>query len=131
ERPFAAVPGAFLPLDASSDGALLARRSNSRREIISAAGGRDLNLPCLDWSYPNDLSDDGKLVLFDEQSTGRANYLCYVRKTDGSPAVLLGKAHGFGLSPDGKWALTCNETADRLTLLPTGAGTPKELPRVA
>jgi eukaryotic-like serine/threonine-protein kinase len=129
-RPSLAVPGGFLPEDVSADGALLARRSNWRREIVGvAAGGHERNLTWLDWSFPTDLSDDGQYLLFDEQSQGRENYLCYIRKTDGSPAVLLGKAKGFSLSPDGRWALTGNATADQLTLIPTGAGNPKELPK--
>jgi serine/threonine protein kinase len=129
-RPSFVVPGGFLPADVSTEGALLARRSNWRREIVGvAAGARERNLTWLDWSFPTDLSDDGKLLLFDEQSQGRENYLCYIRKTDGSPAVLLGKAKGFALSADGRWALTCNATADQLTVVPTGAGTPKVLPK--
>jgi serine/threonine protein kinase/Tol biopolymer transport system component len=131
ERPLVAVPGGFLPTDISPDGVLLAQRSNWRREMVGAAAGasRERNLTWLDWSFPNDLSADGQLLLFDEQSSGRENYLCYIRKTDGSPAVLLGKAKGFGLSSDGHWALTSNGTADQLTLIPTGAGNPKVLPK--
>ena len=130
-RPLLAVPGGFLPTDIAPNGTLLAQRSNWRREMVGFAAGaaREKNLTWLDWSFPNDLSDDGKTLMFDEQSSGRANYLCYVRKMDGSAAVLLGKAKGFGLSPDGKWALTTNPAADQLTLIPTGAGVPKVLPK--
>jgi predicted Ser/Thr protein kinase len=130
-RPLLAVPGGFLPADISPAGTLLAQRSNWRREMVGFSEGaaRERNLTWLDWSFPNDLSADGKLLMFDEQSSGRANYLCYVRKTDGSPAVLLGKAKGFGLSPDGRWALTTNPAADQLTMIPTGAGSPKVLPK--
>jgi Tol biopolymer transport system component len=129
-RPSFVVPGGFLPDGVSANGTLLARRSNWRREIVGvAAGARERNLTWLDWSFPTDLSNDGKVLLFDEQSQGRENYLCYVRKTDGSPAVLLGRAKGFGLSPDGRWALTTNATADQLSMIPTGAGTSKELPK--
>jgi len=131
-RPLLAVPGGFLPTDVSPRGTLLAQRSNWRREIVGFAAGaaRERNLTWLDWSFPNDLSSDGKVLMFDEQSSGRENYLCYVRKMDGSAAVLLGKAKGFGLSPDGKWALTTNPAADQLTLIPTGAGIPRVLPKI-
>jgi eukaryotic-like serine/threonine-protein kinase len=130
-RTVLSVPGGFLPADVAPDGTLLAQRSNWRREMVGGAAGAsgERNLTWLDWSFPNDLSDDGKLLLFDEQSSGRETYLCYVRKTDGSPAVLLGKAKGFGLSRDGRWALTTNPKADQLTLIPTGAGSPKDLPK--
>ena len=48
---------------------------------------------------------------------------------DGSPAVLLGQVRGLALSPDGRWALTANADSSQLSLLPTGAGSPKPLPK--
>ena len=106
------------------------KRINYRREIIGAAGdSRERKLSWLNWSYPDDISNDGTTLLFDEQTLGRDNYLCYIRKTDGSPAVLLGHARGVALSQDGAWALTINADSSQLTLLPTGAGSPKPLPK--
>ena len=130
-RPLVAVPGGIILEDVAADGRMLVKRTNYRREIVSFAPGepRDRNLTWLDWSYPDDISDDGGVVLFDEQGRDRKDYLCYVRRTDGSPAVLLGKAKGFALSPDGRWALTTNEDASQLALLPTGAGSPRPLPK--
>src|SRR4029453_6017382 len=121
----------FFPEDMAPNGTLLARRFNWRREIVGLAPGedRERNLTWLDWSFPDAVSSDGKTVLFDEQGRARAEYLCYVRKTNGSAAVLLGKAKGLDLSADGRWALTVNATADQLTLVPTGAGSPKQLPK--
>ncbi len=130
-RPSIALAGGFIPEDIAPDGRLLAKRASYRREIVGVAAGesRERNLTWLDWSFPDDISNDGKTLLFDEQSRGRDNYLCYVRKTDGSPAVLLGQATGFSLSPDGRWALTANADVSQLTLLPTGAGSPRPLPK--
>ncbi len=130
-RPLMSVPGGIILEDVAADGRILAKRTNYRREIVGFAPGeaRDRNLTWLDWSYPDDISDDGSVVLFDEQGRDREDYLCYVRKTDGSPAVLLGKAKGFALSPDGRWALTTNGDASQLTLLPTGAGSPRPMPK--
>jgi len=130
-REITAFAAGMLPQDLTADGRLLAKATNNRREIvgISPGGSRERNLTWLDWSYPDAISDDGRTLLFDEQNRGRANYLCYVRKTDGSPAVLLGTARGFGLSPDGRWALTVNPDANQLTLLPTGPGSPRVLPK--
>jgi len=123
----ATLAGGFLPEDFASDGRMLAKRTNNRREIAGFGPGdsRERNLTWLDWSYPDDISDDGRVVLFDEQGRGREDYLCYVRKTDGSPAVLLGKARGFALSPDGRWAVTTDADAGQITLLPTGPGSPR------
>jgi hypothetical protein len=125
------MPGGFLLEDIAPDGRMLAKRTNYRREIVGFTPGepRERNLTWLDWSFPDDISESGDVVLFDEQGRGRADYLCYIRKTDGSPAVLLGSARGFALTPDGRWALTTNSDASQLTLPPTGAGSPRPLPR--
>jgi len=125
------MPGGFNPQDISADGRLLATRTNYRREFVGLAPGdtRERNLTWLDWSFPSDVSADGRTVLFDEQSRARADYSAYVRKTDGSPAVLLGTARSLAFSPDGRWALTTNVDSSQLTLLPTGAGAPRTLPK--
>jgi Tol biopolymer transport system component len=90
------------------------------------------NLSWHDYSFPSDLSADGRTLLFDEQGAatgGGEIYLAYVRKTDGSPAVLLGKARSMSLSPDGRRVLA-QSVADppELLILPTGAGTPRSVP---
>jgi Tol biopolymer transport system component/predicted Ser/Thr protein kinase len=130
-RPWISLAGGFIPEDIAPDGRLIAKRINYRREIVGVAAGesRERNLTWLNWSFPDDISNDGATLLFDEQSLGREKYFCYVRKTDGSPAVLLGQARGYALSPDGRWALAANPDASQLTLLPTGAGSPKALPK--
>jgi Tol biopolymer transport system component/predicted Ser/Thr protein kinase len=127
----ATLAGGFIPEDSAPDGRLLAKRTNNRREIVGFGPGdsRERNLTWLDWSYPDDISDDGRVVLFDEQGRGRENYLCYIRKIDGSPAVLLGTARGFALSPDGRWAVTTDAGAGQITLLPTGPGSPRAIPK--
>jgi Tol biopolymer transport system component len=52
----------------------------------------------------------------------------YIRKTDGSPAVLLGEGGARALSPDGKWVIAVTQGSPRqLKLLTTGAGEPKDL----
>ena len=112
--------------DISNRGAVLLSRTSNRREIIGvAAGGTERNLTWLNWSFPVDLSTDGR-VLFDEQNI-EPNGI-YLRKLDGSPAVLLGEGKSFHLSPDGQWALAAPEIgSDKLLLLPTGAGQSRKL----
>jgi serine/threonine protein kinase/Tol biopolymer transport system component len=114
--------------DVSRDGRVLLSRANWRREIVALAPGETeaRNLTWLDWSFPTAISTDGKTVLFDEQNLPA--YMAYLRKTDGSPAVLLGKYHSIDLSPDGKWALVSDQAAKQLTVLPTGPGQPRTLP---
>jgi Tol biopolymer transport system component len=114
--------------DVSRDGRALLSRANWRREIVALAPGETeaRNLTWLDWSFPTAISDDGKTVLFDEQNLSA--YLAYLRKTDGSPAVLLGQYHSIDLSPDGKRALVADQAGKQLTLLPTGPGQSRTLP---
>ena len=69
-------------------------------------------------------------MLFEDAASipGKAP-LIFLRGTDGSPAVHLGDAFAFGLSPDGRWVLTIESpSSTRFTLLPTGAGEPTTVP---
>src|SRR5262249_55026104 len=113
--------------DISKTGKVLFSRSVARREIIaSAGGGPERNLTWLNWSFPVDLSNDAKFVLFDEENIEPIGI--YIRRLDGSPAVLLGEGTSFHFSPDGQWVLATPQigTSD-LALLPTGAGQPRKL----
>jgi serine/threonine protein kinase len=120
--------------DIATDGRVLMSRVNQTREIAGLAPGasEERNLSWLDWSFPRDLSDDGRLVLFDEQGEGAgpSGYSIYLRKTDGSPAVRLGEGLGLGLSPDATWALgqSGRESGQTLLVMPIGAGMPKTAP---
>ena len=123
--------GGWTLADVSRDGRLLVDRRSQRREIVVGIAGtpRERNLTWLDWSFPTALSEDGKVVLFDEQAQGPGgNYPIYLRQTDGSPAALLGQGGSFDLSPDGHWVLTASFPGrDELVLLPTGPGQPRQL----
>ena len=134
ERVVARVPGGLWVQDISRDGRLLATHANTRREIAGLAPGetKERNLSWFDWSFPIALSQDGRLLLFEEQTRGGENgYAVYTRKTDGSPAVRLGEGYTLALSPDAKWALAVsNPFSDpQLTLMPVGSGQPRALPR--
>ncbi len=134
ERVLGRVPSAFWVHDISRDGRLLGALSNWRREIAGLAPGetKERNLSWFDWSFPIALSQDGRLLLFEEQNRGGENgYSVYTRKTDGSPAVRLGEGYTLALSPDTKWALAVsNPFSDpQLTLMPLGAGQTRALPR--
>jgi hypothetical protein len=116
--------------DIGRGGRVICAVNSSRREIVGLAAGdpRERNLTWLNWSFPIDISADGKTVLFNEQQIQPMG--AYLRKLDGSPAVRIGDGVVFGLSPDGRWALSSRDLASgQFTLLPTGAGEPKELPK--
>jgi Tol biopolymer transport system component len=120
--------------DVARDGRILMTNTSRRREILGRGPGESTehNLSWHDWSFPSDLSADGRTLLFDEQGAatgGGDTYLPYVRKTDGSPAVLLGKARSMSLSPDGRRVLAQSVSEPpELLILPTGAGTPRSIP---
>jgi eukaryotic-like serine/threonine-protein kinase len=126
------VPGGTWLLDVSRAGRVLLAHTNIRREIVGLPPGqiKEHNLSWFDWSFPDDLSNDGQTVLFDESNRqSEAGYEIYLRKTEGSAAVLLGEGHGTALSPDGRWALSVFRPFGQaqLVLLPTGAGQPHPL----
>src|SRR6202043_2233000 len=95
------------------------------------------DLSWLDYSYPADLSTDAKTLLFDEEGgggsldyskSGGLSYAVYIRKTDGSPAVLLGEGGAVALSPDGKSVVAqTQDSPSQLRLLTTGAGEARQL----
>jgi dipeptidyl aminopeptidase/acylaminoacyl peptidase len=113
--------------DIARDGRVLFDESSGRREIVAfARDGAPRNLTALNWSFPTDISAAGDTVLFYEQQVEPS--AIYMRKLDGSPAVRIGEGEGYGLSPDGRLALTVKLPERRpITLLPTGAGEPKTL----
>ena len=97
--------------DIGRDGRVLFQSNVSRREIVAVSGpdGLERNLTWFDWSFPIDLTRDGKTLLFMEQNVQPPGV--YLRKLDGSPAVRLGDGYTFSLSPDGRWALASRDPA--------------------
>jgi serine/threonine protein kinase len=138
ERLVARMPGTLMLLDIWKDGRVLLNRASWRRELTALSGdGKERDLTWLDYSYPADVSADGKTLLFDEEGgggslaygkSGGLSYAVYLRKTDGSPAVLLGEGAAVALSPDEKWAMAqTQDSPAQLILLPTKAGDAKPL----
>jgi serine/threonine protein kinase/dipeptidyl aminopeptidase/acylaminoacyl peptidase len=139
QRIVARLPGALMLLDIAKDRRVLLVRATWRRELLGVFtnDAKQHELSWLDYTYPADLSADGKTLLFDEEGGGGAldysksgglTYAVYMRKTDGSPAVLLGEGGAVALSPDTKWAIAqTQESPSQFRLLPTGAGEPRDL----
>jgi hypothetical protein len=77
-----------------------------------------------DWTFPNDISPDGSFFTFHEAGVGAGkDYAQFLRKTDGSPPVLMGPVNGGAISPDGKWILAGSARGPgQLFLYPIGAG---------
>ena len=119
--------------DVSREGRWLASREDIRVDLFAVAPGEkaERNLTWLDYSEVRDISSDGRLVLFDEESGVMGpNYSVCLRRTDGAPPVRLGEGRACGLSPDGKLALAFIPTSPgQLVLYPTGPGETRRLER--
>jgi hypothetical protein len=91
----------------------------------------DTNLSWLDWSTPQILSSDGRLVLFQEGRIFQEDgYAIYLRETGGAPPLLLGYGSVLALSPDASWIAVVKRQFGEdpeLLLVPTGAGQPRSL----
>ena len=131
ERLIARVPGTLLLQDIWQDGRVLLAKDAWRRELIGLIAGenKERDLSWLDYSYPSDLSADGKTLLFTEAGEGGGtNYSVYQRKIGETSAVRLGDGMALSLSPDGKWVIASTISPPaQLVLLPTGPGETKPL----
>ena len=133
------VPGSLFLFDIWRDGRVLLARADRRREamVLSGESTKERDISWLDYSYPADLSADGKTLLFDEEGIGGGvqygdvqdlTYAVYIRSTDGSPAIRLGEGGAAALSPDQKWVIIATPSSPaQLRLLPTGAGETRPL----
>src|SRR5206468_9857998 len=111
-------------------GRALVAHGSRRPSIMALAPGAadESELTWMDFSWVTDISDDGRRLLFGEQGVaGGPGYAVYLRGTDRSPAVRLGKGMAESLSPDGQSALAIDLAQNRLLVLPTGAGEPRTL----
>lgn len=92
--------------------------------VSSNHGQTERDLSWLDFGYLRALSDDGKTILFEEESGADPNYRVFVRSTDGSPAVPIGEGYGLAMSRDKNWVLAekITEPVREIWLLPVGPG---------
>lgn len=131
KRVIAQVPGTLTLHDISPDGRVLMAHDDWRGEQIGSTVGqpKEINLGWLDWSFPADISADGRTLLFTEAGEGAGkDFAVYVRGTDGSPAVRLSDGYALAISPDAKWVLaTSSASSAQIILLPSGAGEARAL----
>jgi serine/threonine protein kinase len=131
ERLIARVPDTLSLQDIWQDGRVLLSRDTWRRELIGLTSGdsKEHDLSWLDYTYPSDISPDGKVLLFTEAGEGGGlNYSVYQRKIGEASAVRLGDGLAITVSPDGKWVIASPpSTPAQLVLLPTGPGEAKPL----
>jgi hypothetical protein len=93
ERLVSAMPGTLTLLDVSRDRRVLLTRASWRRELVafSAEQNKESDLSWLDYSYPADISEDGKTLLFDEEGEAggswKGNGFAYSVVRCGNPRV--------------------------------------------
>ena len=131
ERIVTRVPANLQLEDIWQDGKVLLSRQTARRELSGLIAGmeKEQDFSWLDYSFPAELSTDGKSLYFDEEGVGGgASYSVYLRKTTEESAVRLGEGQAVTLSPDGKWALALTMASpSQLVLLPSGAGDAQQI----
>ena len=132
ERILNEPPGFALLHDVGRDGSMLVGVMNSKITIraLGSLTGEEEDLGWMDASSVNDISADGRTILFMELAYGEGrNPAIYIRKTDGSPAVKVGYGAHPSLSPDGKWIVSVvrNGTTNALKMFPSGAGEERTL----
>lgn len=132
-RELLSAPGTLTLHDVGAGGRALISRDAMRAGAIGLAPGenKERDLSWQDWTVPNDISEDGKRVLFVEAGeAGGGEYAAFIRETNGASAVRLGEGSPLSLSPDGTLALVLrqNISPPELWLLPTGVGQQRKLP---
>lgn len=122
--------------DISRAGRLLVTRDVMRYEVMGRFSGQTRDLSWLDFSRADDLSLDGRSLLFTvEGEAAGQNYEVFLRGTDGSAPVRLGEGYGSAISPDGKWALAVapfgsgSNSTPQFVLLPVGMGQARAITR--
>ena len=132
ERVLMTLPGWVNLQDVSREGRVLMTYGKFRNEIRCRLPGWDSehDLSWLDASQAQDLSADGRRLLFSEVSEVGPT-AAYLRDTDGSSPQRLGDGIPRGLSPDGKIVLVYDDRRKQYFVLPTESGEPRWLLRPA
>jgi hypothetical protein len=121
-------------LDTARNNRVLVSLDNDVNGVMgrSSAEGQERDLGWNEANMATQISADGKQVLLGRgDDWGTLLGAIYLRPTDGSPAVRVGEGERFALSSDGRWVLNWTSSApSQLSLIPTGAGTPRTIPLI-
>lgn len=130
-RHVASLPGTLTLFDVSKSGSVLLGIDRSRLVLAAASTDKstERDLSWFDWSRVQELSTDGKMLLFDETGDGGgAEHSVYLRNLETDSTIRLGDGQALGWSPDHKWVLGLNAKKPMaLSLLPTGPEAPRTL----
>ncbi len=118
-RPLTKVPASLRLLDISKAGQALLALDNTRTTLTAALQGRSTEVGAFDASHADDISSDGKRILFTEAGEGGGpHYSAYIYDQPSGRTTRVGNGRGLALSPDGESVLTI-DPADRSSLVIT------------
>lgn len=130
-RPAASFLGPLTLHDISRAGRVLLSREQLRVMMsgILNGGAREKDLSWFDFSRAAAISEDGRVILFDETGEGGgAHHAVYIWRSDASSAMRVGDGFAMALSPDGSQAVTMPDgDPTRLNLVPLTLGQPRTL----
>jgi hypothetical protein len=117
--------------DIAADGTVLVVEDQTQGGVlVQRDGAAATDLSWLDGTLASAISADGSTLLFSEYGDAGGGF--FVRRLDGSPAVRLGEGIAVDLSPAGDRVLASKGPSHQdlysHALVPTGTGTPRELP---
>ena len=128
-RLVASIPGTMTLHDISPQGQVVLSR-DALREVMSLGNigqEQEKDVSWFDWSQPDDMSRDGRYLLFTEGGEGGGReYGVYVRDLSTGATTKLSDGEGFAFLPDSKSVLTMLPRENtHLTIVPVGAGQPR------
>ncbi len=130
ERLVFRAPGTLLLLDIAANGRVLLSSENARKQLFARAPGdsSERNLSWLDWSVLESMSEDGRLILFDEGGEGNQKYGLFLRRLDDSLPMRIVDGYWGDLSPDGRWVIAQDRSdPPQFVLVPTGKGESRQI----
>jgi DNA-binding winged helix-turn-helix (wHTH) protein/Tol biopolymer transport system component len=132
-RLVASIPGTMTLHDISRQGQVLVSRDTLRLVMWMGAAGQDrekeTDISWFDWSQPEEISPDGRYLLFTEGGEGGGReYGVYIRDLVGGTTTKLSDGEALAFLPDGKSVLTMMPRENtHLNVVPVGAGQPRTI----
>ncbi len=132
-RLVAGIPGTMTLHDISPRGQVVLSRDTLREVmslgVINGTSGQEQekDVSWFDWSQPDDISPDGRYLLFTEGGEGGGReYAVYVRDLSTGATTKISDGEGFAFLPDSKSVLTMlPRENNHLNVVPLGAGQPR------
>lgn len=123
-------PSSLRLLDVSSNGRALLAIDDARMILKTAVSGKESEISEFDFSHIDDMTQDGKTLLFTESGdAGGLHYAAYVYDRSSRTAKRFGSGRALSLSSDGQQALTVDpQDRTALTITKLGSGHAARVP---